>query len=272
MKYSGVFLLLALMAGAWTWLLTKAPVTAQITHNEVPLWNDSLWKHLPKSIDTSIRVEDAQGGRLKFKQYIVLLFNQEAMIYQDNGQWKLQRFNESAMDSLRKDDYAVARSVRWEAYRNRNLSMAWSEKLNDIAHMLALGDHVLVLKSQRKLMVSRNGTKLLELPINLGWSPVGNKVSDGDGKTPEGVYHLDLKTERNDNLYKSIWISYPNAEDKLIAQKRGVKPGVGIMIHGTTPAKKNAKDWTAGCIALANKDIDSLFAHIGPGATIEIRK
>lgn len=271
MKYAGVFLLLALMAGTWIWLLAKDPVTAQTTPTET-LWSDSLLQYLPKSIDSSILVEDNQGNQLKFKQYIAPLFNQEAMIYQDNGQWKLQRFNESAMDSLRKDDYAVARSARWEAYRNRNTSKAWSDKLKDIANMLALGDHVLVLKSQRKLLVSRNGIKLLELPINLGWSPVGNKVSDGDGKTPEGIYHLDLKTERNDNFYKSIWISYPNAEDKLMAQKRGVKPGVGIMIHGTTPAKKNAKDWTAGCIALSNKDIDSLFTHIGPGASIEIRK
>lgn len=272
MKYSGVFLLLALMAGTWIWLLAKSPESTRTTTPTKAFWNDSLLNHLPKNTDTGIVVLDQNGTALRFGQYVKLLFNQEAMIYQDKGQWKLQRFTKNAMDSLSKDDYGIARSARWGAYRDRRSPINQTEKLEEIAHTLAMGDHILVLKGERKLVVTKKGKELLQLPLNLGFSPVGNKVSDGDGKTPEGIYHLDKKMVREDSFYKSIWISYPSAEDKLIAKKRGVKPGIGIMIHGTTPAKKNAKDWTAGCIALANKDIDSLFAHIAPGAVIEIRK
>lgn len=267
MKYTGVFLLLGFMVCPWIWLLTRtSPKPTKV------LWSDEMLKELPKNMDTNIVVEDQSGTALRFRQYIKPLFNQEAMLYQDKGQWKLQRLNRAAIDSLEKDDHAIARSARWDAYRNRHVPIEQQQKLEEIAHTLAMGDHVLVLKGERKLFVTKKGVRLLELPINLGFSPVGNKVSDGDGKTPEGIYHLDLKQEREDGLYKSFWISYPNAEDKLLAKKRGVKPGVGIMIHGTTSAKKNAKDWTAGCIALANKDIDSLFEHLTAGAVIEIRK
>lgn len=234
-------------------------------------WHDSLWKHLP-NMDTSLIVEDLHGTKLSFAQYIKPVFNHEAIIYQDRGTWKLHRLTESSQDSFKKDDYAVASHERWDAYRNPDTIVDWKIKFDAIAHTLAMADDVLVLKAKRKMIVSRKGKKLFAFPINLGFAPVGNKVSEGDGKTPEGKYYLDMRYVRDDKFYKSYKISYPNFEDRAIAQRRGVKAGYGVLIHGTSPQKTNAKDWTAGCIALANKDIDTLFKYVGDGTLIEIRK
>lgn len=235
-------------------------------------WDDSLMRHLPKGIDTDIIVKDLNNTPLRFHQYIKIVFNHDAIIYQDRGTWKLHRLTESSQDSLKKDDDAVASWERWSAYRNADTIQSWKEKLNNIKSTLAQADYVLVLKKKRKMIVTRKGIEVLNFSINLGFSPVGNKGFDGDGKTPEGTYHLDRKFEREDNFHKSYWISYPNANDKLIAKQKGLKPGFGVSIHGTTPKKTNAIDWTAGCIALQNKDIDTLFKYVGNGTIIEIRK
>lgn len=235
-------------------------------------WDDSLFKHLPKGMDTNIIVEDSKRTPLRFFQYIKPVFNHQAIIYQDKGTWRLHSTAKSAYDSLGKDDFAVARIERAAAYRTTDKVKSWSIKLNAIAHTLAQADYVLVLKTKRKMFIQRKGKNILTFDINLGNKPVGNKEFDGDGKTPEGIYYLDLKHFRKDNLYKSFWISYPNENDRQIAKSKGLKTGVGIMIHGTTKANINAKDWTAGCIALKNKDIDLLFDRVASGTPIEIRK
>ncbi|RZL64159.1 MAG: hypothetical protein EOO93_07325 [Pedobacter sp.] len=135
-----------------------------------------------------------------------------------------------------------------------------------------MAEYILVIKSKRKMYVKKRGANVLEFNINLGGKPVGNKEFEGDRKTPEGIYHLDIKFERPDKFYKSFWISYPNDEDKARALRKGLKPGGSILIHGTSPERIKAKDWTNGCIALKNEEMDSLFNHVPSGATIEIRK
>lgn len=235
-------------------------------------WNDSLFKHLPEGIDTSVIVKDSKGNSMSFRQYIIPVFNHEAMIYQDRGTWRLHRLTKEANDSLRQNDDVVARWERAAAYRTIDTVQSWQVKLNDIAHTLSLADHILVLKSKRKMIITRRNKPVVTFNIDLGFSPVGNKVTDGDGKTPEGIYNLDMKYQRKDKFHKSFWISYPNETDKAIAKKNGIKPGYSIMIHGTTAARVNAKDWTAGCIALQNKDIDHLFDIVNSGTIIEIRR
>jgi len=85
-------------------------------------------------------------------------------------------------------------------------------------------------------------------------------------------YHLDVKYERSDKYYKSFMTSYPDSADKARAKAKGLKPGNGIMIHGTYPERIKAEDWTNGFIALQNKDMDILFAHVIDGTPIEIKK
>ncbi len=235
-------------------------------------WHDSLFNHLPQGIDTTILVADSKGSVLKFRQYIKPLFNHEAIIYQEKGAWKLHRTTKSAYDSMSRDDFAVARVERAAAFRTIDTVKSWQIKLEKIAHDLAQADYVLVIKNQRKMFIQRKGKNIITFPIELGFKPVGKKVFEGDGKTPEGIYHLDNKYYRDDKFYKSFWISYPNETEKAIAKSKGSRAGVGIMIHGTNKANTNATDWTAGCIALQNKDIDILFNRVASGTIIEIRR
>lgn len=273
MKTLSLFILLGLTAGFCIWYHSThgASILPDETNPGVK-WNDSLYKHLPPCLDTGILVMDAKGTPLKFRQYIKQVFNHEAIIFQDKGVWRLQRGTEAALDSLKRDDYAVARYDRWQVVRQPDTVKAWRNKLDNIAKILAQADYVLVLKSQRQLLVKRKGITIVSLPISMGREPVGKKHYENDGKTPEGIYNLDLKWVRNDKYYKSFVISYPNDGDKAFAKLNGLNPGTGVMIHGTKPGKLSGKDWTAGCIALANNDMDTLFKYVAAGTVIEIRK
>ena len=271
-KTLSLFILLGLTVGFCIWYHSThgAGIIPDETNPGIK-WNDSLYKHLPAGLDTNIIVIDAKGVPLKFHQYIKPVFNHEAIIFQDNGVWRLQRNTESGIDSLKKENPTLSRHERWEVIQRDTLK-SWQKKLNNIAQTLAQADYVLVLKSQRQLLIIRKRIILKSLPISMGSVPVGKKQYENDGKTPEGIYNLNSKWVRNDKYYKSFVISYPNDKDKAFAKSKGLNPGKGVMIHGTKPGKLSGKDWTAGCIALANKDMDTLFKYVASGTVIEIRK
>jgi murein L,D-transpeptidase YafK len=137
-------------------------------------------------------------------------------------------------------------------------------------------DAVLVVKSERRLYLMK-GDKVLEAyPVTLSGEPKGHKQQQGDGRTPEGHYLLDHKNI-NSKFYKSIHISYPNAQDRENAKNRGVSPGGDIMIHGMPNGWGWAwpvlqlYPWTEGCIALSDKDMDGVWAAVDVGTPIEIR-
>jgi len=136
-------------------------------------------------------------------------------------------------------------------------------------------DFVRVVKSERKLMLFSGGQVIREFKVVLGGNPRGHKQHEGDQRTPEGSYTLDYK--KSDSVfYKAIHISYPNEDDMAAAKERGVNPGGQIMIHG----QKNVSgrlailseliDWTNGCIALKNEEMDELWGQITEGTKIEI--
>ncbi|WP_231459680.1 murein L,D-transpeptidase family protein [Pedobacter sp. Leaf132] len=235
-------------------------------------WEDSFYDQVPISLDTTIIIDDSNGKPLRFHQYIKPIFNGDAMIFLEKGKWKLQRFTKSAIDSLMNDDFAIARADRYQAYRNPDSSNSVKEKFANIAHRLNMADNILVIKHQRKMYIQRNGKNLLQFNINLGGNPIGHKQYEGDNKTPEGIYHLDTKFTRTDKIYKSFMISYPNKTDRENAVKKGLKPGSSILIHASTVKRKNARDWTNGCIALTNAEMDTLFNHVIEGTRIEIKK
>lgn len=136
-------------------------------------------------------------------------------------------------------------------------------------------DFVRVVKSERKLMLFSGGQVVREFRIALGGNPAGHKQEEGDQRTPEGSYILDYK-KSDSAFYKAVHISYPNVHDLAAAKQRGVRPGGQIMIHG----QKNAGgrwaflsefvDWTKGCIALKNEEMDVLWNLIAEGTKIEI--
>lgn len=139
-------------------------------------------------------------------------------------------------------------------------------------------DKVVVKKSQRKLELHNNGRVIREYRIALGGSPDGHKFREGDQRTPIGDYSLNWRNP-NSNFYKSIHISYPNERDKLVSRTLGYSsPGGMIMIHGlpnyvqseTMRRQYLGRDWTQGCIAVQNHEIDEIWNMVRDGTPIKI--
>lgn len=138
-------------------------------------------------------------------------------------------------------------------------------------------DKILVVKHQRKLYLMSEGNAVKEYQISLGRSPKGKKEFEGDGKTPEGLYFIDGKNPYS-NYHKNLGISYPNEKDRKNAEMAGKKPGGLIKIHGMKNGLSyigklhRFYDWTEGCIALTNKEIDEIYESVEVGTAIEIRE
>ena len=130
-----------------------------------------------------------------------------------------------------------------------------------------LVDSIAIHKGEREMQVFRKGRLLKTYSIHLGLNPVGPKRCLGDYRTPEGLYFINVKNA-NSQFHKSLGISYPNATDVHRASKIGLKPGGDIMIHGLPNGEEEAgpdryqNDWTWGCIAISNHEIEELFDHI----------
>jgi len=139
-------------------------------------------------------------------------------------------------------------------------------------------DSVLVEKSKSRIYLLSQGEVIKDYRISLGKSPKGHKLKEGDQKTPEGNYTLDYKKE-NSTFHRAIHISYPNSKDRASAKKAGVSPGGLIMIHGQTAGELDwfsvwairFFDWTDGCIAVTNEEIDEIYSLVKIGTPIEIR-
>ncbi len=136
-------------------------------------------------------------------------------------------------------------------------------------------DRVIVLKSQRKLALMRGEEVLRIYSVALGRYPNGHKQSAGDSRTPEGSYVLDRRLT-NSQFHRAIHISYPNPRDVAEARRRGDDPGGSIMIHGlpkdwSAGALNHPKlDWTQGCIAVTNQEMDEIWRLVADGTPIEI--
>ena len=148
--------------------------------------------------------------------------------------------------------------------------------LPGIAGAAEKADLVIVDKSKSRLHLVRDGETFATYRVSFGSNPVGHKQEEGDGRTPEGSYVLDYKKHDSD-FYRAIHVSYPNAEDRARAAERGVDPGGAIMIHGQRNGLGWAGwitqlfDWTDGCIALSDKDMDEVWEAVDSGTPIEIR-
>ncbi|MGH1481359.1 MAG: L,D-transpeptidase family protein [Geminicoccales bacterium] len=136
-------------------------------------------------------------------------------------------------------------------------------------------DLVVIYKSQRLLQLKRNGHVIRSFDIALGVEPEGHKRIEGDGRTPEGVYTLDWRNAGS-QFYRSMHVSYPSEQDQESAKRWGSSPGGLIMIHGL-PNGRGAKevghptnDWTNGCIAVTNSEMDEIWSLVDDGTTIII--
>ncbi len=137
-------------------------------------------------------------------------------------------------------------------------------------------DKLVVYKSKRELLVYANGKLIKNYEISLGSQPVGDKEFEGDNKTPEGLYIINDKNP-NSGYYKNLGISYPDIDDIEYSKGLGKSPGGDIKIHGIRNRLgfigkfHRWIDWTAGCIAVTNDEIDELYRAVKIGTPIEIK-
>ena len=139
-----------------------------------------------------------------------------------------------------------------------------------------VADRVVIDKSARELYLLNEGEVFRTFKIALGIRPEGAKKEEGDFKTPEGQYLLDMRNPNSD-YFLSIHVSYPDATDRREASASGVSPGGAIMIHGqpNDPSRSETyyrtQDWTNGCIAVSNSDMIDIWLMTGNLTPIEIR-
>lgn len=139
-----------------------------------------------------------------------------------------------------------------------------------------MADRIVVHKMDRRMELMRDGQPIRTYRIDLGWQTLGHKQEEGDGRTPEGVYRIESRNDRS-NYYRALKISYPNADDRARARSRGVSPGGLILIHGqpnnprSYERAQKKRDWTEGCIAVTNAEVEEIWAMVADGTEIDIR-
>lgn len=158
------------------------------------------------------------------------------------------------------------------------LSVQQKKRLAQKGHVIALQgmvDSLVVYKSKREMAAFRNGRKVKTYIVSLGTAPEGRKRMQGDRKTPEGIYYIDGKNAGS-IYHRNLGISYPNATDRKYASEHGLNTGGDIKIHGL-PNKQQYKtedylysDWTWGCIAVSNEEIEELYRYVAVGTVVRI--
>jgi murein L,D-transpeptidase YafK len=159
------------------------------------------------------------------------------------------------------------------------LALAWTSV--SVAAQLAAQNATkvdrIVIEKKKRTLTLMDGAKIVKAyEVALGGQSVGAKDRQGDHKTPEGIYSVDAKNP-NSQFYKALHISYPNRADRANARKIGVSPGGDVEIHGLgakwgwVGAKHRLTDWTDGCIAVTNEEIDKIYPQIKVGTPVEIR-
>lgn len=137
-------------------------------------------------------------------------------------------------------------------------------------------DKLIVYKSKRQMFAYSDGKIVKTYKISLGKQPIGHKEIEGDKKTPEGIYFINDKNPKS-GYYKNLGISYPNENDVEHAKSLGKSAGGDVKIHGLRNGIgfigkfQRWHDWTAGCVALTNREIDELYNYVKIGAQIEIK-
>jgi murein L,D-transpeptidase YafK len=134
---------------------------------------------------------------------------------------------------------------------------------------------IVVVKSTRTMTLESDGQPIKTYKVALGGQPIGAKRQQGDHKTPEGDYFIDAKIPHS-QFYMALHLSYPSAEDRARARKQGVSPGGDVEIHGLGKkygwigARHRLSDWTDGCIAVTNEEIEDIFRIVPVGTRVEI--
>lgn len=138
----------------------------------------------------------------------------------------------------------------------------------DLAPEAQRADAVRVYKAVRRMDLLRDGQVIRSYRVHLGGAPIGHKRQQGDQRTPEGEYAISYRNAAS-RFHLSLRVSYPNADDSRQARARGVDPGGDIMIHGGTPPGE-PRDWTEGCVAVTNAEIEEIWRLVPLGTPVRI--
>jgi len=133
-----------------------------------------------------------------------------------------------------------------------------------------IADMVVVFKNSRRMVLYNNGTPFRDYDIGLGWAPTGTKEFEGDGRTPEGSYYINRRNP-NSAFHLSLGISYPDPNQIAAAAANGRNPGGEIFIHGGHGNSRQSGDWTAGCIAVSDQEIEEIWQMVPNGALVVIQ-
>jgi len=199
----------------------------------------------------------------------------------DSQMMMLQIHNVIIKDKLITTQQTQIETSRQEVKGKENDIVALQEKIEALEQKIfALrpepADKVLIEKKERRLTLLSNSEVVKTYKIALGGNPIGPKERQGDNKTPEGTYIIDSRN-RDSGYHLSMHISYPNDKDKMRAKELGVSPGGDIMIHGIknglswVGASHAEVDWTKGCIAVADEEMEEIYKLVPNGTIVEIR-
>ena len=139
-----------------------------------------------------------------------------------------------------------------------------------------IADRIVIRKAAHTLTLMKGDRELATYKVALGRNPVGAKTQRGDHKTPEGDYEIDAM-KGNSRFYRALHISYPNSADRERAQAAGLSPGGDVEIHGIENglgwigSLQRRIDWTDGCIAVTDEEMDEIWKRVSVGTPVEIR-
>jgi murein L,D-transpeptidase YafK len=140
--------------------------------------------------------------------------------------------------------------------------------------LTGLVERIVVDKTARQMRLIQNGRVVRTYPIALGFAPDGDKVLQGDGRTPEGIFRIAVRNDAS-KYHLSLGLDYPQADDRARAAAGGYDPGGDIMIHGQPNALPDGTmirgDWTAGCIAVSNAEMREIWAVTSAETIVEVR-
>ncbi|HJQ21942.1 MAG TPA: L,D-transpeptidase family protein [Gemmatimonadaceae bacterium] len=137
-------------------------------------------------------------------------------------------------------------------------------------------DSLVLDKSERRLTLYAHGAVIHQYMVALGRNPVGDKMGRGDGRTPEGLFHIEGRNPQS-KYHLALRISYPDSAHSARARRRGMSAGGDVMIHGlpdafaSVGALHRQQDWTEGCVAVTNEEIEEIWRAVPNGAPILIK-
>lgn len=243
-------------------------------------YNGNEQKNYQKSLECFQKLIKEYPESWYRKDSELMIFNIHNVINKDKTIAAQHTFIETLQQEIKSNGTEIVTLHKKIAALEQEVKRKESEiiKLQNEVYVIPKGpaDRILIEKKERRLTLLSKGKALKTYQIALGGNPNGPKERQGDNKTPEGIYVIDSRNN-NSSYHLSLHISYPNEKDKKRAKQLGVSPGGDIMIHGIKNGFSWAGDlhsevdWTKGCIAVTDEEVEEIDKLAPNGTIVEIR-